>query len=171
MNASSKTVGLMIEIILATVFFASICCVVLQLLLQAQKLEQYSRDKSAAVACAQSIGDIFRSRTSHTPQDFDLMMHLCYGEALVKQEDQRYIIYLDERMRPYQQEAGSSCFASVTLEDVKSAPAGIMSRVSIQVEKQGTVLFELSVDRYRPGEPGGESNPAEPRTYALRKEC
>ncbi|MCL1918339.1 MAG: hypothetical protein FWG14_08505 [Peptococcaceae bacterium] len=219
MNTSSKTVSLIIEIILSTVFFAAICTIVLQLLLQAQKLEQYSRDKSGAVALAQSIGDIFRSQMAGAPQDFDVIMSLCYGEALVKEEDHRYTLYLDERMLPNKPvqpahpahpavpaigllassiefpapteetppEESPSCFASVTLEDVQNIPAGTMSRVSIQVEKQGTVLFELSVDRYRPGESPNGPNPPDfvhlsletgpglfslfPAINSVRKEC
>jgi hypothetical protein len=146
-KSSAKAMGLMIEIMLSTLFFAMVCLVVLQVFLEAQRLGQYSRDKSGAVALAQSVGDMFRSQQSGSKEGLEGMLSGCYESALLKEGESRYIICLDETMAP-SGEKGSNCFAAIDIMDVKNTPAGTLRRALIQVEKQGVVLFELAVDRY-----------------------
>ena len=142
----TKTVGLLIEIILSAAFFPIISAVILQIFMQTQTVGKDSRDKASAMALTQSIADMYISR-----QDFDSMLEVQYENALLIEKDNRYTINLDDDINPSEKEAGD-CFVSIDLSEVKKTSAGTLSRAKIQVEKQGDVLFELSVDKYRPGD-------------------
>ena len=144
MKSSSKSTGLLIEIIISTVFFAIICAAVLQLFLYAQQVEQYSRDKAGAISVAQSIGDMFRSR-----EDFDTLLNERFGQALEKEGADSYIVRLDQSMQPAARENGP-CFVSISLTAYPSTQAGTTRRALIQVNKAEDVLFDLAVDVYKP---------------------
>lgn len=161
MKTSSRTFGLLIEIILSTVFFSVISIVILQVFQHAQRLEQVSREKSGAMILAQSVGDIFRSQQLLSSEDFADMLSHQYDKALLQEGDQRYLIRLDETMQPCLLEPGDpssgvtdGCFASVDISEILTTSAGTLSHADIQVIKQGMLLFSLGVDVYKPG---GES--------------
>ena len=136
-QAAGKT-GLLFEIIISTVFFSMICVVVLQLFMYARDIEQYSRDKSSALALAQSVGDMFRSE-----HDFGDLLNRRYAGALTKDSDFGYTIRIDEDAG-----YGAALIAHIAVEEVKTTPAGTLSRALIKIERNGTVLYELTVDKY-----------------------
>ena len=143
MKQNAGTTGLLFEIIISTVFFSIICVVVLQMFIHAQELGRHSRDKSEAMALAQSIGEMFLSQ-----QDFDAMLESRYGNALIR-EPGVYSITLDCDMSPVMQH-NHSVMAEVNVCDIRRSDAGTLRRAVVSVEKFGTVLFELTVYRYDP---------------------
>jgi hypothetical protein len=113
----------------------------------AQELERDSRDKSAAMMLAQSIGDMYRSHVT-------LSSYEPYQAALAEETHNRSVIRLNDSLAPLPAEAADKetfdCFVIIDSEAVSSSEAGVLNRASIQVEKHGKVLFELIVDVYKP---------------------
>ena len=145
MKQSSKTAGLLLEIILSIVFLACICVVTLQLFLNAQQTAQYSKDKSGAIHLAQSIGDMFQSRG-----DFEVLLKDRYTGALLTEEKGKYKICLDEDMNP-SEDGKSDCFLRVEITNAEATKVGYMNNLFIQVQKQDEVLFDFKLNMYKPG--------------------
>ncbi|MCL1790181.1 MAG: hypothetical protein FWG40_02300 [Peptococcaceae bacterium] len=146
MRSSSKIIGLLLEIILSTVFFAIICVVVLQIFMQTQKIEQLSRDKSGAIVLAQTVGDMFRSQMPKGLDDYAFTLRSRYLQAYSQVDERHFVISLDEEKGAN----GRGWFASIEVDEITSSPVGKLSRAVIRVQKSGNVLFELNVDSYSP---------------------
>ena len=138
---SSGTIGLLIEIMLSTLFFSIICVIVLQLFIHARGLEQSSRDKSEAMALAQSLGSMFLSQ-----QDLDELLYGSYGNTLIRGES-GFNINLTDDLTPTAQ-ADSAATAEIEVSIINSSDAGTLHRADISIEKHDTILFELSVYKY-----------------------
>ena len=145
MKQSSKTAGLLLEIIISIVFLSCICVVTLQLFYTTQQAARYSGDKSSAIHLAQSVGDMFLSRG-----DFEILLADQYGDALLVEDAGEYVICLDENLNPAANKKGD-CFVVVRLTSAEPTKAGVMRNVLIQVQKQDEFLFDLEVSRYEPG--------------------
>jgi hypothetical protein len=146
MRQSAQTFGLLLEIILSTLFFSIICTVVLQLFYTTRLMTAHSYDQSRALNCAQSVADIYRCE-----HPFDELMDELYGESFRITDDEQRFLTLDSDMQPCT-EAQCAFEVVLSFEDVQVTPAGRLQRLTIFVKKKDALLYELPVEKYETAE-------------------
>lgn len=146
MRHSTKTYGMLIEIVMSFVSFAIVCVIVLQIFTETMSASQVNREKSMAMNCAQSVVSIYRS-----DNNFRDTLNLQYGKALLTENDAKHTITFDENMRPCS--PNDAAFeAQIRITQVQATNAGILTRVQVVVHKGKLLLVELNADKYVPTE-------------------
>lgn len=146
MRHSTRTYGMLVEIVMSVVSFSIICVIVLQIFTETMSASQVNREKSMALNCAQSVVAIYRS-----DNNFRDTLSLQYGEALLTESDAKHTIMFDENMRPCSP-SKAAFEAQVRITQVEATNAGILTRVQVVVHKGKLLLVELNADKYVPVE-------------------
>jgi hypothetical protein len=138
MKQTSKSIGLLIVIIMAALFFSIVCAIVLQIFHATKTSSDRSSDETMALNCAQSIGAIYLS-----DEEFYGAIETYYGEPLGVDNH----MFFDEDMKLTDKE--NAVFAVYLDVRIKTeTEVGELQELVITVSKEDEKLSELTMQKY-----------------------
>lgn len=145
MKQRSKSIGLLIELIVSILVFSISCAILLQIFFSAKKSSANAYKSTQALSCAQSLADQFRVEGSMA-----LALQTAPGGAVVELEENTYVFFFDDAFAPCA-EAQSAYRATVAVRE-QQFRGGTMCSAEIAVCAQSEEpLCSLEAKKYLPG--------------------
>ncbi|MDL2289691.1 hypothetical protein LJB83_02890 [Clostridia bacterium OttesenSCG-928-F22] len=145
MKNRSNTTGLLIEIMIAILFFCFACGIILQIFHFSKSTADNNLEQTKAMYCAQSITELF-----YSDEDFKALMLDVYGNDVVQTSRDGFIFYCNENMQACTEDQR---IYDVTINmDNEPSSAGALYTANINITKGEQQIYTISVDKYFPNE-------------------
>ena len=144
MKQRTKSIGLLIELIVSILVFSVSCAILLQIFFSAKKGSATAYESTQALSCAQSLADQFRVEGSMA-----LALQSAPGGTVVEIEEDTYVFFFDDTFAPCAEP--QSVYRAAVLVRGQQFRSGTMCSAEISIYSRGEeLLCSLEAKKYLP---------------------